>query len=111
MITITLFFLIFFNISKVYSVKFDEIKAADKEFIRFTATWCGPCKSFAPIFEEVAAEHPEVQTFVVDADANPEILQKFGVRGIPTAMQIVKGSVTMQKSGVLPKPELEEFFK
>lgn len=90
---------------------YEEIMAAEKAVIRFTATWCGPCKSFAPIFEEVAKEHPEVTVFVVDADENPEILQKFGVRGIPTTMRIEKGSVTMQKSGVLPKPELEGFFK
>jgi len=96
---------------KGYTVTFEEITAADKAVIRFTATWCGPCKSFAPIFDEVAAEHPEVKTFVVDADENPEILQRFGVRGIPTVFRIESGSVKLQRSGVLPKPELEKFFE
>lgn len=90
---------------------YEEIIAENRAVIRFTATWCGPCKSFAPIFKEVAAEHPEMKTFVVDADENPDILQKFGVRGIPTTMRIESGSVKLQKSGVLPKPELESFFE
>lgn len=90
---------------------YEQIIAEPKAVLRFTADWCGPCKSYAPIFQEVADTHPEVTVFVVDADKDSEILQKFGVRGIPTTMRIESGSVTMQKSGVLPKPELEGFFK
>lgn len=90
---------------------FEEIKAEPKAVLRFTATWCPPCKALAPIFNEVAAEHPEMKVYVVDADEYPEILQKFGVRGIPTLMRIENGSVTIQKSGAMPKPEVEEFFK
>lgn len=89
---------------------FEEIKAADKAVIRFTASWCGPCKSLAPIFEEVAKENPGVKVFVVDVDTHGDIAQKFGVRGIPTLMVIKHGSVTLQKSGALPKPEVQELF-
>lgn len=94
-----------------HTMTFEEIKAAPLAVIRFTATWCGPCKSLAPIFDEVAKEHPEMKTFVVDVDENGDIAQKFGVRGIPTLMRIEKGSVTLQRSGAMPKPEVEEFFK
>ena len=90
---------------------YDQIIAEPKSVVRFTARWCPPCKALAPIFDEVAAEHPEVKTFVVDADENPEILQKFGVRGIPTVMKIEAGAVTLQRSGAMPKEELEPFFK
>lgn len=90
---------------------FEEIKAADKAVIRFTATWCPPCKALAPIFDEVAGEHPEVKTFVVDVDQNPEIADKFGIKGIPTMMRIENGSVTLQMSGAQPKLEVEKFFK
>lgn len=102
---------LFLLITKGYAMTFEEITSADKAVIRFTATWCPPCKALAPIFDEVAAEHPEMKTFVVDVDQYPDITQKFGVRGIPTLMRIESGSVKMQTSGAQPKPEVEKFFK
>lgn len=101
----------FLFIAKGYTVTYEEITAADKAVLRFTATWCQPCKSLEPIFNEVAAEHPEMKTFVIDVDQYGDIAQKFGIRGIPTLMRIEKGSVKLQKSGARPKPEVEEFFK
>lgn len=90
---------------------YEEIKAADKAVLRFTAPWCGPCKALAPIFDEVAAEHPEMKTFVIDVDQYQEIAAKFGIKGIPTLMRIELGAVKMQKSGARPKEEVEEFFE
>lgn len=90
---------------------YEEITTADKAVLRFTATWCPPCKALAPIFDEVAGEHPEMKTFVIDVDAHPEIASKFGIKGIPTMMRIENGSVTLQTSGAQPKPEVEKFFK
>lgn len=97
--------------TKGYTVTLDEINAADKAVLRFTAEWCGPCKSLAPIFDEVAAENPNMTTFVVDVDKFPEIASKFNIRGIPTLMRIESGTIKLQKSGARPKPEVEEFFK
>lgn len=97
--------------TKGYAMTYEEITSADKAVIRFTATWCGPCKALAPIFDEVAAEHPEMKTFVVDCDEHGDIAQKFGIKGIPTMMRIEKGSVKLQMSGAQPKPEVEKFFK
>lgn len=90
---------------------FEEITAEPKAVLRFTATWCPPCKALAPIFDEVAAEHPDVKTFVIDVDQHGELAQKFGIKGIPTMMRIENGSVTLQKTGAQPKPEVEELFK
>lgn len=90
---------------------YEEIKAADKAVLRFTATWCGPCKSLEPIFNEVATEHPEMKTFVIDVDKFPDITQKFGIRGVPTLMRIESGTVKLQKSGARPKEEVQEFFE
>lgn len=90
---------------------YEEITTTDKAVLRFTAKWCPPCKALAPIFDEVAAEHPDMKTFVVDVDTYPEIAAKFGIKGIPTCMRIENGSVTLQKSGAQPKEEVEEMFK
>jgi thioredoxin 1 len=106
-----LIFVMMCLMAKGYTMTFEEITSADKAVIRFTATWCPPCKALAPIFDEVAAENPEVTTFIVDVDTYPELAQKFGVRGIPTLMRIEKGSVKMQTTGAQPKPEVEKLFK
>lgn len=98
-------------VTKGYALTIDEIKAADKAVLRFTASWCQPCKSLEPIFNEVAKENPSVKTFVIDVDQYGDIATSFGIRGIPTLMRIEKGTVTLQKSGARPKPEVEEFFK
>jgi len=90
---------------------FEEIKAEPKAVLRFTARWCPPCKTLAPIFDEVAAEHPDMKVYVIDVDEYKAIASDFGVRGIPTVMLIENGSVKLQKSGAMPKPEVEEFFK
>lgn len=90
---------------------FEEIKAADKAVIRFTAKWCGPCRALEPIFNEVAGENLGVKTFVVDVDQFRDIAQNFGIKGIPTVMLIENGSVKLQKSGAQPKEEIEEFFR
>lgn len=94
-----------------YTMTLHEINAADKAVLRFTATWCGPCKSLEPIFNEVAAEHPEIKTFVIDVDQYQDIASKFNIKGIPTLVRIESGTIKLQKSGVRPKPEVEEFFK
>lgn len=90
---------------------YEEIKAEPKAVLRFTATWCPPCRALAPIFDEVAAENPDVKTYVIDVDQNQEIAAKFGIKGIPTLMKIENGSVTLQMSGAQPKPEVEKFFE
>lgn len=90
---------------------YEEITSAPNAVLRFTATWCPPCKALAPIFDEVAAEHSDVKTFVIDVDANQAIAAKFGIKGIPTLMKIESGSVKLQRSGAMPKEEVEKFFK
>lgn len=56
--------------------------------IDFWATWCGPCKAFAPVFEQVNAEQPKVKFCKVNVDDNPEIAQLFGIESIPTCVLV-----------------------
>lgn len=79
--------------------------------VRFTATWCPPCKVLAPIFDEVAARYPDVKVYVIDVDKYPELTNEFGIKGIPTLLKIKNGKIELVKSGALPKEEVEEFFK
>lgn len=103
--------LLLFFTTQGYTMTYEEITTADKAVLRFTAKWCPPCKALAPIFDEVASEHPEMKTYVIDVDEHGEIAAKFGIKGIPTLMRIENGSVTKQTSGAQPKPEVEKFFE
>lgn len=74
----------------------------------FWAEWCGPCKQFKPVFEEVSAmEGMEDVVFAkVDVESNPGLAAKFGIRSIPTVLFMKNEQVVHSVSGVLPKDAL-----
>jgi thioredoxin 1 len=89
----------------------DEILKNSHAVVRFTATWCPPCKQMAPIFDEVAAAHPDVKVYVIDVDKDKDAAVDFGVRGIPTLIKIVDQAEQTRTVGGQPKQKIEELFK
>lgn len=63
------------------------------------AAWCGPCRTFAPIFEAAAARHPTVVFAKVDTDADQGLARELGVRAIPTLMVFRDGILVFSKAG------------
>ena len=79
--------------------------------IDFWAEWCGPCKQISPILEELATQYEnKVKIFKINIDENPQIPQKYGVRGIPTLMIFKDGNLIDSKVGSLPKSALESWL-
>ena len=71
--------------------------------LRFTASWCAPCKMLAPIMEGMAQEFPGVVFEIVDVDGNPDLAQHFKVRSVPTVV-ICKDDVPVKTIvGAQPK--------
>jgi thioredoxin 1 len=70
---------------------------------RFTATWCGPCKILAPVFEQIQASFPDVTFETIDVDENREAAQENFVTSIPTVIFEKDGVAKQRFTGVQPK--------
>lgn len=76
----------------------------------FTATWCGPCKMFGPVFDQVVNE-TGVQYQKIDVDANKDEVMKYMVSSVPTIVFEVGNSVIHRQTGVMSRGQLLEAIK
>lgn len=82
----------------------------DKAVVDFYATWCGPCKMFGPIFEEVSTKE-NINFIKLDVDKHSEIAREYGVMSIPTILLFEKGKEIKRYTGFMSKEDLENFIK
>jgi thioredoxin 1 len=78
---------------------------------RYTATWCGPCKQLAPVFEELKNEITEVTFETIDVDQNKEAVIAEGIVSVPTVVLEKDGQQVYRFSGVLPKSVIAGVIK
>jgi thioredoxin 1 len=74
--------------------------------IRFTANWCGPCKAYAPIWNEVVQNRKDFEFEVVDIDENFDAASKYGIKSIPVTIIENNGEILTKYVGVLQKQDL-----
>ena len=79
--------------------------------IDFWAPWCGPCKGFAPVFEQAADAHTDVVFAKVNTDVEQELAGSFNIRSIPTLMVFREKVVLYSQAGALPASGLEQLIE
>ena len=96
-------------------LNFDTFKSTvegnDTVFVDFWAAWCGPCRMFAPVYEQVSEDNPDIVFAKVDTEAEQRLAAEFRISSIPTLMAIRDGVVLYSQPGALPKGNLEELVK
>ncbi|MGH3404297.1 MAG: thioredoxin [Streptosporangiaceae bacterium] len=75
------------------------------------ASWCGPCRMFAPVFEAASDQHSDITFGKVDTEDQPELSGAAGIASIPTLMVFRDGILLFSQPGALPAPELEKIIQ
>ncbi len=82
----------------------------DIVLIDFWAEWCGPCKMFGPIFEDMSEKYPDIAFMKVNTEEEPQLAGAFGIQSIPTLAVFRENVMVFKQPGALPENALEDLI-
>ena len=80
-------------------------------FLDFWAAWCGPCRAFAPVYESVSEQHPDIVFGKIDTEAEQNIAGAAGITSIPTLMAVRDGIVIFNQAGAINEAALNNLVQ
>ena len=89
----------------------DVVSSNEIVLLDFWAEWCGPCRTFGPIFEEVSEKHPDIVFGKIDTEAEQGLAAEFRIMSIPTLMVLRDKVVLFAQPGVVPAEGLESLIE
>ncbi len=89
----------------------DTVTQPGITLVDWWASWCGPCRTFAPVFEAASEEHSDVRFGKIDTEAQQDLAAAAQITSIPTLMAFRDGILVFSQPGALPAPALEQVIK